>query len=203
MTVHPSATELRAELARRHLREFIAELWPVVEPRRAFVSNWHIDVIADHLEAATRGELERLIINIPPRHMKSLQVAVFWPAWVWLTHPERRFLFASYSQTLSTRHSLICRRLIASSGAAALAAERDRSLGERYGYRGLLQLLMGQDAWTIADDQDQRDRFENTATGMRYATSVGGRSPARAATSSCSMIHTSPRARSRISSARR
>ena len=43
---------------------------------------------------------QHLIIKIPPRHMKSLAVTVFWPMWEWLTHPERRFLFSSYAQML-------------------------------------------------------------------------------------------------------
>jgi hypothetical protein len=74
--VLPSRLELRAERARRSLRAFIAEAWPLLEPGRPFSGNWHIDAIAEALEAASAQQLRRLIINIPPRHMKSLQVAV-------------------------------------------------------------------------------------------------------------------------------
>jgi hypothetical protein len=88
----------------------------VLEPGTQFIANWHIDAICDHLEAISRGELSRLIINIPPRHMKSLAVTVFWPCWEWLTRPETRWLFASYAQVLSTRDSLKGRRLISHSG---------------------------------------------------------------------------------------
>src|SRR5215210_6822806 len=116
MLALPSSNEIRAERCRRSLKAFIAEAWPLVEPATRFVPNWHIDAITEHLEMATRGEIQRLVINIPPRHMKTLQVSVFWPAWIWLTHPERRFLFASYSQQLSGNHSVICRRLIGSGG---------------------------------------------------------------------------------------
>ena len=94
----PTRDELRAERMRRSLGAFVREAWPVVEPGTPFVGNWHIDAISDHLEAITRGELRRLIVNIPPRHMKSLAVTVFWPSWEWLSRPETRWLFASYAQ---------------------------------------------------------------------------------------------------------
>ena len=53
------------------LRSFVHAAWPVVEPATAFVSNWHIDAVCDHLEAASRREIRRLVINMPPRHMMN------------------------------------------------------------------------------------------------------------------------------------
>src|SRR5215210_8409534 len=151
MLVLPSSSEIRAECCRRRLKAFIAEAWPLVEPATPFVPNWHIDAIAEHLEAATRGEIQKLVINIPPRHMKTLQVSVFWPAWIWLTHPERRFLFASYAQQLANNHSVICRRLINTRGNLGLRGDEPRELGllERVGYRGLVELISGPDAWQL------------------------------------------------------
>lgn len=67
------------------LRTFIADAWHVVEPATPYVHGWHLDAIAEHLEAVTRGEIRNLIINIPPRHMKSLSVCVFWSCWEWTT----------------------------------------------------------------------------------------------------------------------
>ena len=176
MLVLPTPTEIEAERCRRSLRSFIAAAWPVVEPATPFVGNWHIDAIAEHLEAATRGEIRKLVINIPPRHMKSLQVSVFWPAWVWLTHPERRFLFGSYALELSTKHSVICRRLVSSGGVRPRPGEEahGRTVLERIGYRGLVETLEGPEAWSLCGDQNLKRRFENTRTGMRLATSVGG-----------------------------
>jgi predicted phage terminase large subunit-like protein len=174
--VLPSATELRAERSRRSLAAFIAEAWPIVEPATHFVRNWHLEAICEYLEAATRGEIRRLIINIPPRHMKSLQVSVFWLPWVWLTYPERRFLYASYSGTLSSTHSRFCRNLIRSRGIRPRPGVDASELGlfERIGYVGLVELIFGRDAWALCGDQNRKRRFDNTRTGFRLATSVGG-----------------------------
>ena len=106
--------EIDARMAARSLREFVRQAWAVVEPSTPFVPGWHIDAIIEHLEAVTRGQIRNLLINVPPRHMKSLLVSVFWPAWEWIRWPERRWLYSSYAASLSIRDSVKCRRLIES-----------------------------------------------------------------------------------------
>ena len=174
----PTRDEVRAGQLYGSLRLFVADAWPVPEPGTRFVSNWHIDAICDHLQAVSEGEINRLIINIPPRHMKSLAVTVFWPCWEWLRAPERRFLFASYAQSLSTRDSLKCRRLIEQPGVDDPRVPRsERTLIERIGYLGLVALIAdmrGEEPWALTGDQKTKQRFENTRTGYRIATSVDG-----------------------------
>src|SRR4051794_10057595 len=138
--------------ARRSLREFIRHAWNIVEPATEFVPGWHLDAICDHLEAVSKGTLRNLLINIPPRHMKSLAVSVFWPCWEWISWPERRWLFSSYAATLSVRDSLKCRRLIDS-------AWYQGNWGDRF---------------QLTSDQNTKQRFENNKSGYRVATSVGG-----------------------------
>jgi predicted phage terminase large subunit-like protein len=157
------------ELARRcaaHLPTFIREAWPILEPATEYVHGWHVDVVAEHLEAVTRREILRLIINQPPRTMKSLTAAVFWPAWEWLEHPFIRWLFASYASQLSQRDSMKMRRLIKSKGGA-----EEGTIFQRIGYQGVLKLL-SDDPWTLEKDQDAKTKYETTATGFRLATSV-------------------------------
>src|SRR5216117_3499506 len=81
--------EIERELATRSLGEFVMQAWPIVEPATPFVPGWHIDAIIEHLEAITRGQIRNVLINVPPRHMKSLLVSVLWPAWEWIRWPER------------------------------------------------------------------------------------------------------------------
>ena len=97
---------------KRSLKEFTKNSWQSIEPNREFYDNWHIDAISEHLQAVVEGKIKRLIINIPPRHMKSISVAVALPAWTWTIEPEKRFLYASYAGSLSIRDSVKCRRLI-------------------------------------------------------------------------------------------
>ena len=136
------------------MSEFIAQAWHVVEPGTKFVNGWHIGAICEHLEAVTRGEIRNLIINMPPRHMKSLTVSVFWPMWVWSWWPEARWLFSSYADTLATRDSLKCRRIIQS-----------KWYQDNWG-----------DMFQLTSDQNQKTRFENDKTGYRVSSGVGGMS---------------------------
>mgnify|MGYP003124914944 FL=1 len=137
---------------KRSLKEFTKSSWQAIEPGRQFYDNWHIDAISEHLQAVVEGKIKRLIINIPPRHMKSISVAVALPAWTWTIQPEKRFLFASYAGSLSIRDSVKCRRLIDSQWYKT--------------YFG--------DMYNLTTDQNQKQRFENDKTGQRIATSVDG-----------------------------
>jgi len=143
--------ELRAR-AERSLPEFIRQAWHVLEPGSTFVPGWHLDAIAEHLEAVTRGQIQNLLLNLPPRHGKSLSVCVFWPVWEWIANPHRRWLFSAYALSLSIRDSLKSRRLIQSPW-----------FQSRWGRR-----------FALRRDQNAKWRFENNKGGHRLATSVGG-----------------------------
>lgn len=148
----PSRLEVERELCRRSLYEFARRVWHVLEPGRAFKDNWHIRAICEHLEAVSRGEIHRLLINVPPRHMKSLLVSVIWPVWDWLSTPSRQFLTASYVQKLSTRDALKSRQIIQSPWFQARFAD-------------IVQL---------GRDQNEKQRYQNTRMGHRIAISTSG-----------------------------
>lgn len=143
---------LQAESARRSLREFVKQAWHVVEPGKEFKSNWHIDAICDHLTYVSLGDIDDLVINIPPRHSKSTVVAVMWPAWEWTWQPHVQWLFSTYAAALTMRDSVKCRRLIQSPW-----------YQENFG-----------DVFALSSDLNQKGRFDNDKSGYRLATSVGG-----------------------------
>lgn len=150
---------------------FIKKAWPHLVPNEDFTPNWHIEAICEHLEAVADREIKRLIINIPPRHSKSTIVAVGFPAWLWLQNPGKRpngapyavrpgtwrgpgtrFMFASYSQQLSSRDSTLTRSVITSDWYQG-------HWGDRVGVR---------------KGESEKKKFANLAGGVRIATSVGG-----------------------------
>jgi len=74
---------------------FSMRMFNVVEPGTKYEWAWHIGCIAEHLEATYRGELPRLIINLPPRCLKSYLVARAFPAWVMGRKPNEKFISTS------------------------------------------------------------------------------------------------------------
>lgn len=135
------------------LHQFIREAWPVLEPAVPFRDNWHIGEIADHLEAVSRGELTRLLVNVSPGTTKSLTVSVFWQAWEWTWLPWTRWLMNAYHIDLTERDTVKARRLIESPW-----------YQQHWGH-----------VFRFTTDQNTKRRFENDRTGSRVATSVGGR----------------------------
>lgn len=134
------------------LIDFVREFWVAVEPSTPFVEGWHINAICEHLEAVSSGQIRNLVINMPPRHAKSLLVSVFWQVWEWVKAPHTKWIYARYGQSLSTRDSLKCRRLI-----------QHPKFQKKYGYR-----------FKLTGDQSTKTRFDNNKTGYRIATSVSG-----------------------------
>jgi hypothetical protein len=76
-----------------------------LNPGAQFLPNWHIRAIAHQLERIRRGEITRLIINLPPRYLKSITVSVAFPAFLLGLAPRRRIITISYGDELSAKHS--------------------------------------------------------------------------------------------------
>src|SRR4051794_31605099 len=107
----PSALQVEAEQLRRSFPRFVEAAWEQIEPGTPYVPGYHLDVATDVLEAVSRGELNRVIINIPPRHGKSSLASVLWLPWLWISKPELRWIFGSYSQEFASRDSVRSRRI--------------------------------------------------------------------------------------------
>lgn len=142
----------RTERLEKSLSLYTKAAWPVLEPETEYLHNWHIDLISEYLEAITRGELTRVVFNMPPRYMKSILISVMWPTWEWASMPYTRWIFASHAATLSTKHSVDRRALI-----------RSEWYQKRWGLR-----------FHMTGDQDVKTEFMNDRRGVMVATSVGG-----------------------------
>src|SRR5437667_12408441 len=91
---------------------YFAELcFRELNPQAAFAMNWHIEVIAAKLAAVREGKIRRLIINLPPRHLKSLLASIAFPAWCLGHDPSAQILSVSYGQELADKLARDCRSI--------------------------------------------------------------------------------------------
>jgi hypothetical protein len=111
--------------------------------------NWHVEVIAAKLAAVYQGEIRRLIINVPPRYLKSLLASVAFPAWCLGRRPGAQILCVSYAQDLADKLARDCRRIVASGW-------YQRAFPTR-----------------LSTQRQAVPEFETTQQGCRLATSVG------------------------------
>lgn len=141
---------IEREHCTRSFAKFVKAAWPILEPGQPYIHGWHVEAICEHLEAVTRGDITRLLINIPPGTMKSTLVSVFWPAWEWGPRkmPHMRVVGASHEQGLAIRDTLKMRRLVTSDW-----------------YQKLWPIQ-------LAGDQNQKTYYENADTGFRQACAV-------------------------------
>src|SRR5258708_31784633 len=83
------------EVLRLDLGYFAQRCFCELNPQAAFLPNWHIEVIAAKLAAVRAGRIRRLIINLPPRHLKSLLASIAFPAWCLGHDPSAQILCVS------------------------------------------------------------------------------------------------------------
>jgi hypothetical protein len=94
----------RAILA-KDFRSFVEYVFGLLRPGIAFKPNWHIDAMAHKVSQVATGEVKRLIITVPPRHLKSIIASVALPAWYLGHSPQERVICVSYSAELAKTHA--------------------------------------------------------------------------------------------------
>jgi predicted phage terminase large subunit-like protein len=138
-------------ILRNDFVSFVQKVFGTVSPGQNFAPNWHIEAICHELSKVTSGETNRLIITIPPRHLKSICTSVALPAWLLGHDPTRRIIAVSYAQDLAVKHANDCR--------AVLAADWYRRL-----FPGT----------KLDPAKNTEAEIMTTKRGFRLSTSVGG-----------------------------
>jgi hypothetical protein len=130
---------------------FVERSFYELNPEAEFLPNWHIEMIAAKLEACRQGKIKRLIVNQPPRSLKSHILSVAFPAWLLGHNPSLQIICVSYGQELADKHARDCRRLMASAF-----------------YQNLFHKTR------LSTEKQSVNEFMTTAHGFRLSTSVGG-----------------------------
>ena len=150
---------------------FVRYFWSVLEPETPFVDGWPLWAMCEHLEAVTAGEVNRLLMNVPPGFMKSLLTDCFWPAWEWgpMKKTHYRYIAFSYSASLTERDNDRFRTLIASEQYQRLYGPmRTKTKTEQMTYEET------DDAGKVTLRNKTTIKVINTRTGWKLASSVGG-----------------------------
>ena len=101
------------ELCRRDFVSFVLRAFPIIRGG-VLNPNWHFDAVAHALDEVSAGRTRGLVVTLPPRHLKSMLISVFWVAWKLGHNPALRFVCVSYSNELSSALARDCRALMQS-----------------------------------------------------------------------------------------
>lgn len=143
--------EIINSLLRTDFKSFVTKVFGEVAPGSKYINNWHIDVICDAIMDMYEGGNNRLIINMPPRYMKSLICSIALPAWILGHNPKAQILCVSYNDELADKFAISCRDVMQSDW-----------------YRELFPMTRLHQSRQAVND------FATTRGGGRIATSIGG-----------------------------
>ena len=150
MPMNLALSEYRA-LLRRDLYAFTERSFYELNPTATFLPNWHIEVVTSALEGCRRGEITRLIVNQPPRSLKSQCASVAFVAFLLGHNPAAQIICASYGQDLANKHALDCRTILNSAWYQALFPNT-----------------------RLSSERQAVQEFMTTQQGFRLSTSIGG-----------------------------
>jgi predicted phage terminase large subunit-like protein len=137
-------------LLRQDFVSFAARCFQDLNPQAELAMNWHLEVIAAKLTEVREGKIRRLIINLPPRHLKSLMASIAFPAWCLGHDPSAQILCISYAQDLADKLARDCRSIMTSPWYRRIFGAR------------------------LAPHRQAVQEFITTRQGYRLATSTGG-----------------------------
>ena len=137
-------------LLRHDFATFAGRCFQELNPQTELAVNGHLEVIAAKLTEVRDGRVRRLIINLPPRHLKSLMASIAFPAWCLGLDPSAQILCVSYAQDLADKLARDCRSIMMSPW-----------------YRQIFRTR-------LAAHRNAVQEFITTRQGYRLATSTGG-----------------------------
>jgi predicted phage terminase large subunit-like protein len=143
--------EVLAELLRSDLYSFVWKAFETLHPGESFIAAKHVEAICWHLQQVAEGRIRRLLITVPPRHLKSICTSVGFAAWMLGRNPALKLLVASYGHDLAAKHA------------------RDfRTVVEAPWCKQVFPRLLAH------PQRNTESEFMTTARGLRKAVSLGG-----------------------------
>lgn len=150
-------SKLRAELYRKSFYDFVLDAFKVLHNNSELVSNWHIELLCNRLQQEAERIVKKekrkkhLLINVPPRTLKSELVNVFFSVYLWILDDSLQFISSSYSASLSINLSTQARRIIESDWF-------------KIHFPNVV----------ISKDENTKSKYTTPNGGLRYSTSTGG-----------------------------
>ncbi len=138
-------------LLRARLRPFLGRSFRSLNPGRTLTGEYYVRALCHALERVARGEIQRLIVEFPPRHLKSTIATIAFPAWLLGRDPTKRIVCISYGNDLAQSFSHKC-----------------RSLMQEPFYRACFPGVQ------FDPKKNAVTEFHTTQKGFRLATSMGG-----------------------------
>jgi predicted phage terminase large subunit-like protein len=118
----PNRSEMN-RVFRADLYSFVKGAFRELEPGTTFASAPYLKVLCHALMEVELGNTTRLIVNMPPRTLKSLVTSVIWVAWMLMRNPSKKIAIICHNDNLALDFALKCKCLVESDWYRALAPD--------------------------------------------------------------------------------
>ena len=124
---------------------YVEQMWP------EFICGRHHEIFAQKLEDVANGKINRLIVNMPPRHTKSEFCSTYFPAWIMGKQPNRKIMQTTHTGELAVRFG-----------------RKVRNMMDSVEYKRIF------DSVELQADSKSAGRWETDKGGEYFAAGVGG-----------------------------
>ena len=124
---------------------YVEQMWP------DFICGRHHEIFAQKLEDVANGKINRLIVNMPPRHTKSEFCSTYFPAWIMGKQPNRKIMQTTHTGELAVRFG-----------------RKVRNMMDSVEYKRIF------DSVELQADSKSAGRWETNKGGEYFAAGVGG-----------------------------
>lgn len=138
-------------ICRQNFGAYTQKAFSLIEPGTGLDWSWDLECVSEHLQAVHDGQIQWIIINKPPRTLKSVHVAQIYPSWEMGLDASHPFIGASYAHNLAERNVVKCRQIM-----------------QHEWYNDTFP------GTVISKDQNQKDYFTTTKAGQYKGTGIGG-----------------------------
>lgn len=136
---------------RQSFSTFVQKCFYELNPSEKFINGMYIDLLCDQIQSMIEGENQKLIINLPPRYLKSVICSIALPAFILGHNPSAKIMCISYGEDLASKLATDCRTIM-----------------ETDWYKELFFQTR------IRGDRRSSMDFETTKHGGRFAVTISG-----------------------------
>ena len=137
----------------KYLSHFVKASWREIEKKSQLEWSWHLDSVCEAMQDVVNGKIKRLIINVPPRSLKSIIISACFVPWLWTTKPWTQLMYISSTEGLATKFSIMSRNII-----------------ESPWYQNHWKNI-----YKLSEDNNRQDYYSNNKQGHRLAFGINSK----------------------------
>lgn len=117
--------QVKNAILRKSFSSFVQKCFYELNPSETFIKGAYIDLLCDRIQNMIEGKNQKLIINLPPRYLKSVICSIALPAFILGHNPSTKIMCISYGEELASKLAADCKSVMEADWYKALFLRRE------------------------------------------------------------------------------